>query len=208
MHCSFGPGCKRTLPYLNASLGGFTYIKDPPSVTFRVHGKLITVYGDRIAVNALKDEEEADKILNWLKGEINEAWEKRDQIQPSYDSAPQPQMIEILKLLPRSKGCRACGQPTCLVFAHLVAEGVKGAEDCPPMPEEHEKSFGNISVGSDLLNFESAPYRNSLVNGGIGMEWEVPRKGSDKENDPTIWPSGFPEVERAETLSLNHSWGT
>ena len=31
------------LPCLNASLGEFTYIKDPPSVTFRVHGKLITV---------------------------------------------------------------------------------------------------------------------------------------------------------------------
>ncbi len=124
------------LPYLNASLGGFTYIKDPPSVTLRVHGKLIAVYGDRIAVNALKDEEEADKILNWLKGEINEAWWKRDQIRPSYESTPQPQMIEILKLLPRPKGCHACGQSTCLVFAQLVAEGVKGAEDCPPMPEE------------------------------------------------------------------------
>ena len=85
------------LPYLNASLGGFTYIKDPPSVTLRVYGKLITVYGDRIAVNALKDEEEADKILNWLKGEINEAWGKRDQIQPSFESAPQPLMMEILK---------------------------------------------------------------------------------------------------------------
>jgi len=99
-------GIGSLLPCLNLSLGGFTYIKDPPSVTFRVHGKLITVYGDRIAVNAFKDEEEADKILNWLKEEINEAWEKRDQIQPSYESAPRPQRIEILKLLPREKGCR------------------------------------------------------------------------------------------------------
>ncbi len=124
------------LPYLNSSLGGFTYIKDPPSVTFRVYGKLITVYGDRIAVNALKDEEEADKILNWLKSEINGAWEKRDQIQPSHESAPQPKMIEILRLLPRQKGCRACGQPTCMVFANLVVEGAKGPEDCPPMQQE------------------------------------------------------------------------
>ena len=43
-------------------------MKDPPAVTFRVHGKIITVHGDRIAVNALKEEEEADKILDWLKG--------------------------------------------------------------------------------------------------------------------------------------------
>jgi ArsR family metal-binding transcriptional regulator len=138
LHCiaQLDQDVSEALPYLNASLGGFTYIKDPPSVTFRVHGKLITVYGDRIAVNALKDEEEADKILNWLKGEINEAWEKRGQIQPSYESAPQPQMMEILKLLPRERGCRACGQPSCMVFAQLVAEGAKGPEDCLPMQEE------------------------------------------------------------------------
>ena len=166
--------------------GGFTYIKDPPSVTFRVHGKLITVYGDRIAVNALKDEEEADKILNWLKGEINEAWEKRDQIQPSYESAPQPQMIEILKLLPRSKGCRACGQPTCLVFAQSGRRrGQGGGGLSAHAGGGTTKSFGNISASSDLLNFESAPYHNFLVNGGIGMGWGVPRNGSDKENDPT-----------------------
>jgi ArsR family metal-binding transcriptional regulator len=138
LHCiaHLDQDVSEALPYLNASLGGFTYIKDPPSVTFRVHGKLITVYGDRIAVNALKDEEEADKILNWLKGEINEAWEKRDQTQPSSESAPQPQMIEILKLLPRQRGCRACNQPSCMVFANLVAEGAKGPEDCLPMAEE------------------------------------------------------------------------
>jgi len=124
------------LPYLNAALGGFTFIKDPPSVTFRVHGKLITVYGDRIAVNALKNEEEAEKTINWLKEEINEAWEKRDQIQPSYESAPQPQVIEILKLLPRQKGCRTCGQPSCTVFANLVAGGAKTPEDCAPMQAE------------------------------------------------------------------------
>jgi ArsR family metal-binding transcriptional regulator len=138
LHCiaQLDQDVSEALPFLNASLGGFTYIKDPPSVTFRVHGKLITVYGDRIAVNALKDEEEADKILNWLKGEINEAWEKRIQIQPSYESTPQPQMMEILKLLPRQRGCRACGQPSCMVFAQLVADGIKGPEDCPSMEEE------------------------------------------------------------------------
>jgi hypothetical protein len=34
------------LPYLNAELGGLTYIKDPPSVTFQLQGKLLTVHGN------------------------------------------------------------------------------------------------------------------------------------------------------------------
>jgi ArsR family metal-binding transcriptional regulator len=155
LHCiaQLGQDVSEALPYLNASLGGFTYIKDPPSVTFRVHGKLITVYGDRIAINALKDEEEADKILNWLKGEINEAWEKRDQIQASYESASQPQMIEILKLLPRLRGCRACGQSSCLVFAQMVAEGAKGPEGCPPIQEETRQKLREY-----LARFRSAQF--------------------------------------------------
>ena len=32
------------LPYLNARLGGDEYYRDPPAVTFRPQGKLITVH--------------------------------------------------------------------------------------------------------------------------------------------------------------------
>ena len=122
------------IPYLNAVLGGFTYIKDPPTVTFKSQGKLITVHPRKIAINALKDEAEAKKIVEWLKREINEAWDKRDTIEPSYESAPRPSIMEILKLLPKTN-CKECGQPTCMVFATQVAEGAKGPEDCPPLDE-------------------------------------------------------------------------
>lgn len=122
------------LPYLNAELGGFEYVEDPPSVTFRSQGKIITVHPKMIAVNALKDEAEADKILEWLKREINQAWDKRDQIEPSYDSAPHPQVFEILKMLPGTN-CRKCGQVTCMVFAAQAAEGGRGADDCPELDQ-------------------------------------------------------------------------
>ena len=120
------------LPYLNAVLGGFEYLKDPPAVIFRSQGKLITMHGDKIAINALRDEAEADKILEWLKREINEAWENRDHIKPSCQGAPKLKLNEILKLLPRIN-CRDCGMPTCMVFAARMAEGVKEPEDCPPL---------------------------------------------------------------------------
>ncbi|MBI4797299.1 MAG: Fe-S cluster protein [Desulfarculus sp.] len=120
------------LPYLNAVLGGFEYSSDPPSLTLRAHGKLITLHPRLIAVNALKDEEEADKILAWLVREINQAWRGRAGIEPCYTGLPRPQLLEILKLLPRSN-CRRCGQPTCMVFAAQAAEGGKGAVDCPEL---------------------------------------------------------------------------
>jgi ArsR family metal-binding transcriptional regulator len=125
------------LPYLNAVLGGFEYIRVPPSVTFRVHGKLITVHGRKIAVNALRDEGEARKIVNWLVREINSAWERRGEIEPSFKGLPRPQVIDILKLLPKTN-CRVCGAPTCMVFATQVIEGVKDQNDCPPLDAENK----------------------------------------------------------------------
>ena len=124
------------LPYLNAVLGGFEYLKNPPAVIFRSQGKLITVHGTKIAINALRDEAEADKILKWLEREINETWQNRANIHPSYEGAPKPKVIKILKLLPRTN-CRDCGMPTCMVFAVRMAEGIKGVEDCPELDQEN-----------------------------------------------------------------------
>lgn len=124
------------IPYLNASLGGHACTQSPPSVTFKVHGKLITVHARKIAINALKDEAEATKIIEWLKKEINLAWENRGSIEPSFEPAPVPKLIEILKRLPRTN-CRECGQATCMVFAALAVDGVKGPDDCPHLTENN-----------------------------------------------------------------------
>ncbi len=142
VHCiaRLGTDISGALPYLNTVFGGSGYTDDPPSVTFKAYGKLITVHSQEIAINALKDEGEADKILEWLKNEINEAWEKRKQITPTFEVPPKPQILEILKFLPRNN-CRRCGQPTCMVFSILAVEGAKGAEDCPGLDDLHRSKL-------------------------------------------------------------------
>ncbi|MFC1885667.1 (Fe-S)-binding protein [Thermodesulfobacteriota bacterium] len=137
------------LPYLNAELGGFEYIKDPPSVTFKVQGKLITVHGQTIAVNALKNEEEAHKIVEWILREIDEVWENRHNIEPKYEGLPKPNLMEILKHLPKTN-CKACGAPTCLVFATQMADGAKGGEDCPPLNSDKIKALTAYMAGFNL----------------------------------------------------------
>lgn len=144
LHCiaHLNQDVSRVLPYLNTLLGGFEYLKDPPTVTFRVHGKIITIHPMEIAVNALKDAEEAEKILEWLKREINEAWENRNEIAPSYESAPKPSIFEILKCLPKTN-CGECGASTCLVFAAMISQGVKGPENCPQLLGEDSRKLQN-----------------------------------------------------------------
>ena len=120
------------LPYLNAVLGGFEYIEEPPALILKSRGRLITLHARKIAINAIQDDREAAKILKWLTTEINMAWEKRREIRPSFRGLPKPNIPEILKWLPKTN-CRQCNEPTCLVFATRLAESVKSPADCPEL---------------------------------------------------------------------------
>ncbi len=139
-HAHLDQNIKDVLPYLNAELGGSSYTSDPPSVTFQIHGKLITIHPDKIAMNVMQDEEEAEKILQWLKRTINDTWERRDRIEPSFESASKPLLIEVLKLLPKTN-CRECGEATCMVFAARAVEGVKDEKDCPQLKGENREKL-------------------------------------------------------------------
>jgi ArsR family metal-binding transcriptional regulator len=146
--------CREDSPHLNAGsfntvLGGDEFYRDPPALTLRTQGKLITVHPQAIAINALKDEAEAEKILECLKQEIDETWDKRAEIEPSYDSAPKPKIFEILKRLPKTN-CRECGETTCMVFATRLAEGVKGSEDYPSLNPEGKENLNEYLKGFNL----------------------------------------------------------
>lgn len=138
VHCiaQLNEDIEEVLPYLNAMLGGAEYFSDPPCVVFHHYGKIIKVGSKEIAINALEDEEEAERILTWLKDMINKAWEDKDTITPSYTGRKKPQPLEILKLLPKTN-CKKCGRPTCMVFALHMAEGGLAPSDCPELKEEN-----------------------------------------------------------------------
>jgi ArsR family metal-binding transcriptional regulator len=125
------------LPYLNTRLKGHEFCLDPPSLTLKYRSKMITLTSREIAINMVKDQGEAEEILHWLAREINATWEGRREIAPSFEVAPQPRIFEIFKLLPRTN-CRACGQPTCLVFAVQVSQGAQALAGCPHLDQENE----------------------------------------------------------------------
>ncbi len=111
-------------------LKGQQFFREPPSLTLKYGcGTLITLTSGEIAINIVRDEIEAGEILEWLRREINAAWERRGEIAPSYEVAAPPRIMEVFKLLPRTN-CRACGQPTCLVFAVQVCQGGQALEGC------------------------------------------------------------------------------
>ena len=148
IHCiaDLNEDISEVIPYINATVGGYGLVREPISVSFKMYGKLIAVSAKQIAVNALKDEEEAENILKWLMKEINEAWENRASIEPKYEDPPKPTMVNILKFLPKTN-CKECGLPTCMVFATRVAEGLKDADGCPPLTGEKKDTLVNYLSG-------------------------------------------------------------
>jgi ArsR family metal-binding transcriptional regulator len=124
------------LPYLNTVLKGHQFCPCPPSLTLKYHAKLITLTSHEIAINMVKDQTDAEDILEWLKREINATWERRGEITPSFEVAVPPRVLDILKLLPRTN-CRACGQPTCMVFAVQVGQGAQSLAACPGIEPEN-----------------------------------------------------------------------
>jgi ArsR family metal-binding transcriptional regulator len=136
---SLNEDVSEALPYLNAVLHGKEYFRDPPVVLFHLEGRIIKIGAREILINRLVDEKDADLVLKWWKDKINEVWEKRESIIPSYEGKVKPKMVDVLRLLPKTN-CKKCGQPTCMVFASQVAEGKCGAEHCPDLSaENHEK---------------------------------------------------------------------
>jgi len=43
---------------------------------------------------------------------------------------------EIVKMLPKTKGCKDCGFPTCFAFAMKLASGGATVDRCPHLSEE------------------------------------------------------------------------
>jgi len=131
------------LPHLNAVLRGHQFSTQPPMLTVKHQTKqalLITIYPRMIAINIVKDQREAEEILEWLRQVINDTWERRQEIQPRFEVPSKPRILDILRLLPQSN-CRQCGLPTCLVFAAQVSEGLKSPADCPPLTEPNKKKL-------------------------------------------------------------------
>jgi ArsR family metal-binding transcriptional regulator len=149
-HAHLEEDISEVIPYLNAVLGGTCFVQSPPSVMFKVHGRMISVHSQKISINALKDAEEAMKIVEWLKREINEAWEKRASITPKYSAVSRPQPLAVLKLLPKTN-CGQCGQATCIVFASLAVQGAMGPDACPALDGDHRKMLAEY-LGQ--FNFE------------------------------------------------------
>ena len=123
-------------PYVNAELGGWDYDQANQVLLIKLSdGKWVTLHPHKIAMRGARDMEEAQALLTWIRGQVNDIYERRETITPRYVSQAGLKIMEILKLLPMTN-CKACGYATCMAYAAALREGEIRLEDCPPLWEE------------------------------------------------------------------------
>jgi len=123
-------------PYVNAELGGWDYDQANQALLLKLsNGKWITLHPQKIAIRGARDIEECHALLEWIKGQINEIYDRREHITPRYVSQAGLKIMEILKLLPMTN-CKLCGYATCMAYAAALREGEISLNDCPPLWEE------------------------------------------------------------------------
>jgi ArsR family metal-binding transcriptional regulator len=118
------------LPYLNTALKGLQYYAEEKILTAKRGGRLITFRPRQIALTKLEDEKEAITVMEELKRIVNETYEKRGHIEPTYASRPIPRPLDIFKLLP-GKNCKECGEPACMAFALKLVNNEVEWKTCP-----------------------------------------------------------------------------
>ena len=123
-------------PYVNAELGGWDYEQTNQVLLLKLSdGKWITLHPQKIAIRGIRDLEEAQALLTWIQGQINDIYARRETITPRFVSQAGLKVMEILKLTPMTN-CKACGYATCMAYAAALREGEIRLEDCPPLGEE------------------------------------------------------------------------
>jgi len=125
---------RAVLPYLNAILRGAVYRPEVPALQWRKAGHYVTFQPNQIAISNVEDREAAIREVEGLIKLVNRTWERRDEIEPNYETRRRPTALELYKLLPRTN-CKACGEPSCFVFANKLAAGQVELERCTPLAE-------------------------------------------------------------------------
>jgi ArsR family metal-binding transcriptional regulator len=126
---------REVFPYLNATLRGAVYEPAVPSVSWRKAGHYVVFQPNQIGVSNVEDREAAIKEIEGIIALVNRTWERRDQIEPNYETRRRPTGLEVYKLLPRTN-CKACGEASCFAFANKLAAGQVRLEACTPLFED------------------------------------------------------------------------
>lgn len=121
-------------PYLNAVLPDAWYDHPNQVLIFKEPGQQYALRPNEIRLGRVENLSHAREVISALVDRINDVWERRSDITPSYTERKLASLLDIYKLLPGTN-CRQCGFLTCMAFAADLRKGAVRLEQCVPLSE-------------------------------------------------------------------------
>jgi ArsR family metal-binding transcriptional regulator len=142
-----GQDISEVFPYLNAQLRRCRYNPDAPTLEISYEGRGFALHARRIAFGGVGSREEAERVVESVRALINETWDRRAEITPSYRQGPCLSPLALYQLLPKLN-CGQCGDATCLAFAAKLARERSSVSRCRPLlePAHAVRRAGLVSV--------------------------------------------------------------
>lgn len=132
------------LPYLNAILHGAVYNPAAPALTWKRDGHSLAFHPFEILISNLDDRQAAENEIETLIDLVNRTWERREEIDPDFETHQRPTHLAVYKLLPLTN-CKACGEPTCFTFALKLVASQRSLGECPTLSEPgHQKNYSAL----------------------------------------------------------------
>jgi ArsR family metal-binding transcriptional regulator len=119
-------------PYLNALMPHGSYSPEAQTLSYLDGHRMVVLYPQRIAMAKPDELVDAWLRLDDVRRLANDAWARRDEIEPDYTTRRKPPALEILKRLPQTN-CGQCGEMTCMAFALRLWAGEARLRACTPV---------------------------------------------------------------------------
>ncbi|MEW5734098.1 MAG: LuxR C-terminal-related transcriptional regulator [Thermodesulfobacteriota bacterium] len=153
-------------PYLNRVLPRARWCKEPLFLGFCLEGVFARLYPELVAAGPFEDREAAHRFVYRLIEAINDAHERKEEIEPRFEHYSYISPLSVLKVLPGTN-CGKCGFATCIAFAAFVSRSRVEVSDCPHVaPPVAAKMvypvFGNdgrVQSYVELYGKPEAPFR-------------------------------------------------
>lgn len=123
------------LPYIKGEIHKARYDPKGGYVRLKIDGHPITVDHEKVMVGDFGDDQEARAFLDRIVDQIADIEARKDSITPDSTPYVAPNMVSVLKLLPRKPGCKECGYPACMAFATALTREEAELEACTPLSE-------------------------------------------------------------------------
>jgi ArsR family metal-binding transcriptional regulator len=132
LRISLSEDISAVFPYLNTVLEDTYYDHENKVLIGRDEQRQYAFRDMDIRVAGVNETTQVPEVARNAVALVNQIWQERTTIKPSFTERKLPTAIDIYRHLPKTN-CRQCGYATCLVFASELRTGKCMLEQCPPL---------------------------------------------------------------------------